>query len=59
MFVVEVTYGTRPMMPFATVAKREWAEALKTFAVSKGYRDAQIVTEKEFRQKLTAKRRGS
>ena len=47
-FVVEVTYGTRKHQAYATVPERESAEKLKEVAISKGYKDATVVTEADF-----------
>lgn len=50
MFVVTVTYGTMADQLYASgIASRHDAEKLKAAALERGYLDAKIVPEKEYR----------
>ncbi len=57
MYMVVVTYGTRMHQPYASgIPNRRDAEALRHCAVSRGYLDARIESEADFRAAQEASR---
>lgn len=58
MYLIVVTYGTRPNMVYAEARSYDTAQALKRAAVQHGYTDAEIVNAAVFRQAQEAYRAG-
>lgn len=50
-FAILVTRGIRPDTTYASAQTREAAELLRKDAIKMGYRDARIVSSKEFAEK--------
>lgn len=59
IWIVEVTYGTRPHSIYASVPSQESAEKLREAALKLGYRDAKVVSAEEFYKAQEESRRRS